>query len=65
MKQFQLVNKLIISPGCIVLLTGPTDYLSDGARTVAIHNGHPLLGQVTGVCFYLFFFFFQRSRPLS
>ncbi|EGE02884.1 hydroxyethylthiazole kinase [Trichophyton equinum CBS 127.97] len=39
---------LIISPGCIVLLTGPTDYLSDGARTIAIHNGHPLLGQVTG-----------------
>ncbi|EEQ31612.1 thiamine-phosphate pyrophosphorylase [Microsporum canis CBS 113480] len=35
-------------PRCVVLLTGSTDYLSDGSRTVAIRNGHPLLGQVTG-----------------
>ncbi|DAA78772.1 TPA_exp: Uncharacterized protein A8136_2557 [Trichophyton benhamiae CBS 112371] len=43
-----LVRDLALRERCIVLLTGPTDYLSDGARTIAIHNGHPLLGQVTG-----------------
>ncbi|CAL5875202.1 uncharacterized protein PFLUO_LOCUS9506 [Penicillium psychrofluorescens] len=32
----------------IVLLTGATDYLSDGERVIAVENGHPLLGQVTG-----------------
>ncbi|KAK2874956.1 hypothetical protein FQN49_001905 [Arthroderma sp. PD_2] len=43
-----LVRNLAIRERCIVLLTGSTDYLSDGARTVAVHNGHQLLGQVTG-----------------
>lgn len=33
----------------LVLLTGSTDYLSDGERVLAIENGHELLGQVTGV----------------
>jgi thiamine-phosphate diphosphorylase/hydroxyethylthiazole kinase len=33
-----------------VLLTGATDYLSDGERVIAVDNGHPYLGQVTGVC---------------
>ncbi|KAG2411524.1 thiamine-phosphate pyrophosphorylase [Aspergillus terreus] len=32
----------------LVLLTGSTDYLSDGERVLAIENGHELLGQVTG-----------------
>ncbi|KAJ5824605.1 hypothetical protein N7447_006945 [Penicillium robsamsonii] len=32
----------------IVLLTGATDYLSDGERVIAVENGHPYLGQVTG-----------------
>ncbi|PWY80495.1 TMP-TENI-domain-containing protein [Aspergillus heteromorphus CBS 117.55] len=32
----------------LVLLTGATDYLSDGERVVAVENGHELLGQVTG-----------------
>jgi thiamine-phosphate diphosphorylase/hydroxyethylthiazole kinase len=31
-----------------VLLTGPVDYLSDGTCTLAIYNGHPLLGKITG-----------------
>lgn len=33
----------------MVLLTGATDYLSDGERVIAVENGHPYLGQVTGV----------------
>lgn len=31
-------------------MTGATDYLSDGERVIAVENGHPYLGQVTGVC---------------
>lgn len=30
-------------------MTGAVDYLSDGWRVIAIRNGHPFLGQVTGV----------------
>lgn len=32
----------------VVLMTGSIDYLSDGDRTYAIHNGHELLGRITG-----------------
>ncbi|KAG5304215.1 thiamine-phosphate pyrophosphorylase [Histoplasma capsulatum G186AR] len=32
----------------IALLTGAVDYLSDGERTLAIGNGHSLLGHITG-----------------
>jgi thiamine-phosphate diphosphorylase/hydroxyethylthiazole kinase len=34
--------------GCIVVMTGKTDYVSDGYNTVALSNGHPLLGDITG-----------------
>ena len=34
--------------GCVAAVTGAVDVISDGARTVAIHNGHPLLSKVTG-----------------
>lgn len=30
-------------------MTGATDYLSDGERVIAVENGHPYLGQITGV----------------
>ncbi|MCL5097840.1 MAG: hydroxyethylthiazole kinase [Candidatus Omnitrophica bacterium] len=32
----------------VVSLTGIEDYVTDGARTAAIANGHPLMGRVTG-----------------
>ena len=35
--------------GAIVGMTGATDYVTDGARTVAIANGHPLMARVTGL----------------
>jgi hydroxyethylthiazole kinase len=34
--------------GCVVAVTGPVDHVSDGENVVAIANGHPLLGSVTG-----------------
>lgn len=34
--------------GTTVAATGPTDYVSDGGRTLAVSNGHPLMGRVVG-----------------
>ena len=34
--------------GCAVLASGAADLVTDGARTTAIYNGTPQLGQVTG-----------------
>jgi hydroxyethylthiazole kinase len=35
--------------GTVVAMTGATDYVTDGTRTVAITNGHPLMAKVTAV----------------
>ncbi|KIV83604.1 hydroxyethylthiazole kinase [Exophiala sideris] len=43
-----LVKRLAQREHCIVLMTGETDYLSDGVRSVAINNGSPYLGKITG-----------------
>lgn len=32
----------------MVLLTGKTDYLTDGRNVIKCDNGHPLLGKITG-----------------
>lgn len=34
--------------GCTIVLTGPTDYISDGTTVVSLHNGHKLMGRITG-----------------
>jgi thiamine-phosphate diphosphorylase / hydroxyethylthiazole kinase len=34
--------------GCIVALTGVTDWVSDGNTVVRLSNGHQLLGEITG-----------------
>lgn len=44
----QLVRNLARRERNIVLMTGAVDYLSDGERILAIHNGHGYLGSVTG-----------------
>lgn len=43
-----LVKELAQRERCMILMTGRTDYLSDGVRTVVINNGSSLLGNVTG-----------------
>jgi hydroxyethylthiazole kinase len=35
--------------GCVIALTGPVDYVTDGARSYEIHNGHPLMARVTAM----------------
>jgi len=37
------------SAGTIVAKTGPTDEITDGAATVLIRNGHPLMDRVTAM----------------
>lgn len=44
----QLVQSLAARERNVVLMTGKTDYLSDGDRTFAIGNGHSYLGSITG-----------------
>jgi hydroxyethylthiazole kinase len=35
--------------GAAVVISGATDYATDGARTIAIENGHPMMPRVTGL----------------
>ena len=42
------VKKLAARERNIVVMTGATDYLSDGELVYAIFNGHSFLGQITG-----------------
>lgn len=44
----RLVKKLAARERNIVVMTGKTDYLSDGDRTFSIKNGHAYLGNITG-----------------
>jgi len=34
--------------GCVVVISGAVDAISDGVKTVLVKNGHPLLGNQTG-----------------
>ena len=34
--------------GCVAALTGPIDVVTDGARSLRIANGHPMMATVTG-----------------
>ncbi|KAL9001548.1 MAG: hypothetical protein Q9169_000123 [Polycauliona sp. 2 TL-2023] len=43
-----LTTKLAARERNVVVLTGQTDYLSDGNRTYAIKNGSAYLGRITG-----------------
>ncbi|KAL9028012.1 MAG: hypothetical protein Q9196_003549 [Gyalolechia fulgens] len=43
-----LAQKLAKQERNVVVLTGQTDYISDGTRTYAVKNGHEYLSRVTG-----------------
>jgi hydroxyethylthiazole kinase len=42
-------RRLAGATGAIVAVTGAVDYITDGARVLALHNGHPLMTRVTGM----------------
>ena len=41
--------RLARETGAIVAMTGAVDYVTDGRRTIALRNGHPLMSRVTGL----------------
>ncbi|KAF3908095.1 hypothetical protein ABW21_db0206688 [Orbilia brochopaga] len=43
-----IVRQIAKRERCVVIMTGPTDILSDGNRTVLVRNGHPLQSLITG-----------------
>ncbi|CAE6376035.1 unnamed protein product [Rhizoctonia solani] len=43
-----IVRALAKRERCIVVMTGKTDYVSDGYTAVALSNGHSMLGDITG-----------------
>jgi thiamine-phosphate diphosphorylase/hydroxyethylthiazole kinase len=43
-----VVQRLARRERAVVLMTGPTDLISDGRRTLAVSNGHAYLGLITG-----------------
>ena len=43
-----LVGELARRERCVVLMTGATDFMSDGKRTLAVSNGSHWLGRITG-----------------
>ena len=44
----KLAKELAQKLGCIVVISGEVDAVSDGAKTVLVENGHPWLGNLTG-----------------
>ncbi|GIZ45460.1 hypothetical protein CKM354_000862600 [Cercospora kikuchii] len=47
-EKIQLVKATAAREHNVVLMTGATDVVSDGQRTLTVCNGHALLGEITG-----------------
>ncbi len=43
-----IVREFAGRTGTVVAMTGPTDFVSDGKRTLRVDNGHPLMGRFSG-----------------
>lgn len=44
----KFVKELALRERCVIALTGPTDWVSDGVTVIKLDNGHKLLGNITG-----------------
>lgn len=44
----ETTNKLARKHNCTVIMTGKTDWVSDGVRSYSVHNGHSMMGSLTG-----------------
>lgn len=47
-EQAAAAGQLSRETGAVIVITGPQDLIIDGSRSCLVHNGVPLLGQVTG-----------------
>ena len=45
----EAVSDYAAAAQCVVALTGPVDHVTDGTRTFAIENGHPLMARTTAM----------------
>ncbi len=43
-----MAGRLAVDLGATLAVTGAVDLVTDGTRTVRVHNGHPLMSRVTG-----------------
>lgn len=43
-----IARKLADKLGIVVAMSGPTDVVTDGKRTLLVENGHPMMGKVSG-----------------
>jgi hydroxyethylthiazole kinase len=46
--RIDLISSFSAESGSVIAVTGVTDIVTDGERTVSIDNGHPIMGRVTG-----------------
>ena len=44
----QTAQTLARKLGCVVVISGAIDTISDGAKIILVENGHPMLGNLTG-----------------
>jgi len=44
----EIARKLADKLGIVVAMSGPTDIVTDGMRTLLVDNGHPMMGKVSG-----------------
>jgi len=44
----QTAKDLARKLGCVAVISGAVDIISDGKKTVFVENGHPMLGNLTG-----------------
>ena len=47
-KQLAAINDYAKQHQLIIAITGATDYICDGDRIIALHNGHPMMTHITG-----------------
>jgi hydroxyethylthiazole kinase len=45
----EVARSLASELGCVVAVTGATDYITDGERMLRVENGHPLMTRVTAL----------------
>ncbi|WP_406855812.1 hydroxyethylthiazole kinase [Alsobacter sp. KACC 23698] len=44
----EAATALARSLACVVAVTGEVDFVTDGSASLAVHNGHALMGRITG-----------------
>ena len=45
---FKQAGRLARAAGCLVVMTGPKDLITDGRAFLLVENGHPMMSRITG-----------------